>query len=335
MTNPDLTRFTAWANEALQHYPCEVTGVHFIGHSDNVTFRVDLADGGAALLRLHTPSLAYWAGERQQPQVISGELLWMEHLAQQGGFLLQRPIRAANGDLVTILATQDARIPATLLSWCEGAHFSPAPHGVVDPQAVEQIHALGVLVASLHTFSADWQPPADFSRPPYDPDHFRRIFARLLRGVDFDVFGEEDYRILRAAAQEILQEIDALPVDPAHWGMIHADLHMGNFLINPQQHIIPIDFSFCGFGHYVYDISICLSGGLKTDLRPVFLAGYRSVRSLPESSLRAIDAYAVAGMLSYYAYQVDNPAERAWLARRIPEVARTTCTRFLNNQPVL
>lgn len=335
MTNPDLARFTAWAAEALQHYPCEVTGVHFLGHSDNVTFRVDLADGGAALLRLHTPALAYWAGERQQPEVITGELLWMESLAQQGGFLLQRPIRATNGDLVALVAIDGAPIPATMLSWCEGVHFSPAPQGVVDPRAPQWIRQFGALVARMHAFSADWQPPADFSRPSYDPDHFRRIFARLLRGVDFDVFGEDDYRILRAAAQEILKEIDALPDNPAHWGMIHADLHMGNFLINPQQQIIPIDFSFCGFGHYALDVSICLSGGLKADLRPAFLEGYRSVRALPESSLRAVDAYALAGMFGYYAYQVDNPAERAWLARRIPEVARTTCTRFLNNQPVL
>ena len=50
-----------------------------------------------------------------------------------------------------------------------------------------------------------------------------------------------------------------------------------------------------------------MNGGLNPDLRHVFLRGYRSLRSLPESSYRAVEAYALVGMVSYYAYQIDNP----------------------------
>ena len=68
-----------------------------------------------------------------------------------------------------------------------------------------------------------------------------------------------------------MDEISQLPYDPDEWGMIHADLHVGNFLVNDQE-IIPIDFSFCGYGHYLYDLSVCLTGGLKPRSAPGIFA---------------------------------------------------------------
>ena len=109
----------------------------------------------------------------------------------------------------------------------------------------------------------------------------------------------------------------------------------GFLVAEGEPGIIPIDFSFCGFGHYLFDISVCLAGGLKASLTPAFLEGYRSVRPLPEEDFRAVEAYALSGRLSYYAYQVDNPVERKWLQRRIPEVAQNQVARFLRRERIL
>jgi Ser/Thr protein kinase RdoA (MazF antagonist) len=147
---------------------------------------------------------------------------------------------------------------------------------------------------------------------------------------------------LEQASQMALAEIQQVPFDSQHWGVVHADLHAGNFLIGPAAagsardwEIIPIDFSFCGFGHYFFDLSVCLSGGLNDALRTSFLKGYRSIRTLAEESMRSVDAFALAGRLSYYAYQIDNPSEQSWLRRRIPEVVQKECTRFLQGRPVI
>ena len=35
-----------------------------------------------------------------------------------------------------------------------------------------------------------------------------------------------------------------------NWGLIHADLHEGNYLFHNEQ-IRPIDFYRCGFGYYL------------------------------------------------------------------------------------
>lgn len=320
---------------ALDRYPLRVAEVVYLGHSDNMTFRVAGPDGALYLLRLHRPVLAYWAGIRQLPEVIASELAWLEALAAQGGFYVQQPVRTRDGDLVAVLGLPgEEPLPATLLTWLPGSHFSPGAPGANPDRTAALVERYGELVARLHAFSAGWNPPAGLIRPEYDYDHFNRIFSRLSRGVDLGIYSEEIYWMLRAACQLILNEISALPDDPEHWGMIHADLHVGNFLVEGER-VFPIDFSFCGFGHYLFDLSVCLTGGLLAGLRPVFLRGYRSVRPLPESELRAVEAYALAGRLSYYAYQVDNPAERAWLQRRIPEVVQNECARFLRGDTIL
>ncbi len=180
----------------------------------------------------------------------------------------------------------------------------------------------------MHEFAARWSPAPGLVRPRYDFDHFQRIFARLLRGVDLGIFSEEVYWTLRSTARSILEVIGRLGFDSAEWGMIHADLHMGNFLVSGQE-VIPIDFSFCGFGHYLYDLSVCLAGGLSPQLRQAFLRGYRGVRHLPETSFRAVEAYALAGKVSYYAYQIDNPAERRWLQSHIPQMVEIEFKRYL------
>lgn len=318
--------FHSWALEALAQYPLGKVSLRFLGHSDNLTFRVDEENGSVYLLRLHRPALNYWIGMRQLPEAIASELAWLEALAMEGGFTVQRPVHTRRGDMVALVdAGGKHPLPATLLTWLEGDHFSPGA-----PEAVLQVERFGELVARLHNFSQGWPIPQGFDRPRYDYDHFHRIFARLLRGVDLGVFSEEVSWILRSACQAIQNEILQLPADPAYWGIIHADLHVGNFLVQGQE-IIPIDFSFCGAGHYLFDISVCLGGGLSaTLLRPAFVKGYRSLRELPESEMRALAAYTLAGRLSYYAYQIDNPAERAWLQRRIPEVAEKDCSQFLD-----
>lgn len=328
--SPGVDEALSWAKTALAQYPLREPALHFLGHSDNLTFRVDEPGGASYLLRLHLPVLESWAGIRQQPEAIDSELTWLEALAWEGSFTVQQPVHTCSGALVALvdIGTEEP-LPATLLTWLEGAHFSPSAGD--GPDLVERF---GQLVARLHHFSERWSPPVEMIRPRYDYDHLKKTFARLLRGVDRGVFPEEIYWSLRAACQSILAIVSELPDDAEHWGMIHADLHMGNFLVYDEQ-IIPIDFSFSGFGHYLFDLSVCLAGGLNAALRPAFLQGYRAVRPLPPEDFRAVEAFVLAGRLSFYAYQIDLPTERAWLQRRIRETAQNECSRFLQGQSIL
>ena len=84
-------------------------------------------------------------------------------------------------------------VPCTLLTWLEGVHFPPTA-----PDAKLLVEQFGRLVARMHNFSARWLPQQELARPRYDGDHFRRIFARLLHGVDLGIFSEAVYWTLRS-----------------------------------------------------------------------------------------------------------------------------------------
>jgi Ser/Thr protein kinase RdoA (MazF antagonist) len=323
-------QFLGWAHQALAQYPLRTAELKFLGHSDNLTFQVTGADGIHYLLRLHTPVSAFYQGMRQFPEAIAAELTWMEALYHQGGVDVQQPIHSNNGNaLVQVEVSPGRLVPCTLLTWLEGEHFSPAA-----PDAQLVVNRLGALAARMHEFSTGWTPSENLMRPRYDGDHFRHIFARLLHGVDLGIFSEGIYWTLRSTVREITTEISQLSLDPAEWGMIHADLHVGNFLVNGPE-VIPIDFSFCGFGHYLFDLSVCLAGGLKKELRRSFLDGYRGVRALDESTFRTVEAYALAGRMSYYAYLIDHPGEFRWLQTHIPRLAENECGRFLRRESIL
>jgi Ser/Thr protein kinase RdoA (MazF antagonist) len=67
--------------------------------------------------------------------------------------------------------------------------------------------------------------------------------------------------------------------DPAGYGLVHADLDLGNVLDHRGQ-ARPLDFDDASWGHYALDLAIA-ADSVPGALRPVLLGGYRTVRPLP------------------------------------------------------
>lgn len=318
------------AENALSQFPVEEYRLSFLGHSDNLTFRVETAQQELFLLRIHLPVLPNYRGFQPEESAISAELTWLDALCNEGGVDVQRPVATRSAGWVGHIVQEQGRsVPVTLLTWLPGEHFSPAA-----PGSEVLAERFGVLVAKLHNFSVAWKAPEGFDRPRYDTKFFRRQMKHLSRGFDHDIISEPDARQLQATSRAILRIIDDLPQTAQYLGLVHADLHVGNFLVDGSR-IIPIDFSLCGFGHYLFDLSVCVSGGLKGELRESFLAGYQSLRPLEPGDRRVIEAYALAGRLSYFSSQMVNPTERSWLQRRLPQVIQNDCARFLAGESII
>ncbi len=58
-------------------------------------------------------------------------------------------------------------------------------------------------------------------------------------------------------AEDLLKEIETLPKDKDSYGLIHNDLHPGNFLIDGER-IHLIDFDGCMYSWYAFDIGNAL-----------------------------------------------------------------------------
>ncbi|MEZ0395999.1 MAG: phosphotransferase [Anaerolineales bacterium] len=330
MTASCQPEFLQWAALAIEHYPLARPRLEFIRHSENLTFRV--SDGRRQyLLRLHQPKTPTLADLRQQPQAILSELQWMAALRSEAGIPVPPVVPNRNGELVTLILPegQSDPIPCSLLGWVNGRPFEPAAE---DAPALAR--RLGELMARMHAHAAAWQPPEGFLRPRYGSDHAWALLEKLSAGVSLGILSPADFALLRALADALTATISEIAQTPEHYGLIHGDLHTGNWLTR-RGRIIPLDFSLCAFGYYLFDIAIA-AGSLGTEnagLRPFFFEGYRRRRPLPEDRLRAIEAFFILSVLGHYTFILPDASRHEWLYENIPRMLRTIGQNFLRQEP--
>jgi len=329
---PDLSEKVVldWAFAALRHFPIRNPQVCLIAHSENLTFHVSAAGSEENfLLRLHIPLHEYLRGVRQMSLAIQSELRWLEALAVDLQLPLQQPQRTRDGELLAHVELSNGQTaPATLLTWLDGVPFQLA-----SPQAPILVEELGRLLARLHNHTGHWSPPPAFIRPHYETAYLDKIAQELVQGVYTGLISEQHYLLFEHSLAILSKELADLGKDPSHWGLIHNDLHPGNCLVVDNQ-VLPIDFSLCGFGYYLFDIGTTL-GSLPANFRPAVFAGYRSLRSLPEDHLHLIEGSLIASRLSYYAFILHEPTQQDWLSTRFSKTALDLCEPFLAGESFL
>ena len=124
----------------------------------------------------------------------------------------------------------------------------------------------------------------------------------------------------------MLAEICLRTEKQQRYKIIHADTHKGNMLIDNGE-IRLIDFSFCSWGDFMYDLAICLSD-MKQELHSTFMQSYQVLQSLPEGYPRLIEAYFMGSIVGAFAYWVSNPNAQELLARKVPQIAREYAVKF-------
>jgi Ser/Thr protein kinase RdoA (MazF antagonist) len=324
-----LSRLRRLAFLALGYYAVEPSGVTFIRHNENITFRVDDHTHAATyLLRIHDPISREYLGLRQHPDALRSELRWLNVLHVDTPLTVQQPIANRHDDYVTLLQLEAGIVPCTLLRWIDGEVFQQDR-----PDAPTLVWHLGAVMAQLHNHAAGWRPPSDFLRPRYDLDHFRTQFLRFLSTARANFLTAPDCSAIERTVEAVFAAVTPIAADPARLGLIHADLQGSNILVWGRE-IRPIDFSLCGFGYFLFDFGTTLPG-IKRDLRPLFCDGYRRHRRFEHADARAVDAFFLLSRLGAYASMLPNPAEHAWLQKRIPRFVADECSAFLRGEPLL
>ena len=310
-----LRRFRNAANQALQTYGLEAARITFIAHSENVTYRINGAEG-RYLLRLHAPHHpgAVCAGTQTEPMIAS-ELLWLAALRREARLPVPEPVADCRGRFVHLATVEGGPepIPVTLMRWMEG-RFPGAR------LTLEHCRRAGALMAQLHNHSAAWTPPAGFQRPAWDWASFESSLSEMEALTDrpptYLTLTREQVAVFRACVARIRETTQILGTDRSEWGLIHADLHPGNLLFHRGE-ARAIDFSRCGFGHFVYDIAECCRF-IGAERRRAFAEGYRRFRSLPEQFHELLEAFFIRGWIENVGFHTPNPKEQEWLSAAVP-----------------
>lgn len=278
MTSSDREVLSA-AEVALTEWPLMARQLKLASRSENVVLKVATEDRSYAL-RIHRPGY----NTREE---LNAEVLW-EQALNRDGIVTPAHVPTHTGDYYTHLKLGNESYDVGLIEWFPGELLSERIQTADVDEALSYFADLGVLLGRLHEHAATWQPPTPLSRRTWD--------AGGLVGLDplWGQFWKSD--ALTASQQQLCFDVrarlhgtlSAFSMDRQSYGLIHADLHPRNVLIDGpagKHTLSAIDFDDCGYSFYAYDIAVALGEfqdhPLSDRFRAALLSGYASVRELP------------------------------------------------------
>lgn len=244
---PHLTqirRLRALAEEALKRYPIRVKEIHFINHGENTTFRVVARGGKQYMLRIHREHYHTKAG-------IEEELAWLAHIREKTPLHAPAPVRSRKGHFLEQVAIPSIPTPryCCLFHWVEGRFIFKSTTGA-------HMRELGQLMAGLHASSRGRKVQ---HRRYWHADGLLGKEAKFGSIAALEGAKPADMRLIDSTRKEILDYLRKFERRfPERQGLIHADLHFGNFLIG-ENGVGAIDFDDSGFGFHAYDLAIPLT----------------------------------------------------------------------------
>ncbi|KIL51333.1 hypothetical protein KP77_08450 [Jeotgalibacillus alimentarius] len=172
---------------------------------------------------------------------VESELLWINDLHSRG-INVSLVNESVDGDLVVEIPAEDTYFYACL--------FNKAPGSLIkmdDPAFdVPLFEKWGEITGELHTAAKDFDT-ARIDRPHWYEDDLIEL-AKYL--------SEDDQHIIEGN-RDLVGRIRQLPTDQQVYGLIHSDIHMGNFFVDEGElHLF--DFDDTMYFHYVSDIAIPL-----------------------------------------------------------------------------
>jgi Ser/Thr protein kinase RdoA (MazF antagonist) len=226
------------------------------------------------ILRLTPP------GAEADVQLQRSILAWMAHLAEQGAFV-PAPLVSNHGGLVEVISAPDGEWLAVAFTEAEGVLSEELP---LDPWDEDLFQMLGRSIGKMHAIAHGYAPSEEVSFPDWESGG--NLFSGQVRNELW----------LNEKQSCLLEQIRALPRSKDAYGLIHGDLHFGNFFVDVSaQKITVIDFDDCAYGWFVMDIAILLF-----DVLVLYSGGDR-------------DRYGSHFLRNFMTgYQAENPLSRLW-----------------------
>ena len=309
------------AEEALAHYPVACESIVFIARSANTVYRVEDTAGNRYCLRLHLSISESLENDRNTPDAIRSEMVWLEALGREADLTAPVPVRNGRGSFVTVARN----VSCTLLTWVEGEQRE----GVATALEAE---AVGEMIGKMHRQSRNGRSRTD-SYVPRSTIPASRRRSRGWTSLPGRIGSPRKRRRFFGAGIKAVGMMNALERTPGHWGLIHGDLNPGNIVFYGAE-ARPIDFGACGFGHYLYDLGWALCH-ISPSLRAHVLQAYSRHRKLPEHHVELLEGFFIASQLDTMSFWLGLPDWTEWLPDHIRRLAGREASAYLKGDPFL
>jgi Ser/Thr protein kinase RdoA (MazF antagonist) len=285
------------------------------------------------MLRIHYP--------RKTGEAVRSEMMWLAALRRETELVVPEPIPTRDGNLLTVTGVTEIPEPriCALFRWIDGRFLDLK----LTPSHLERV---GAFMASLQLHGAHFRPPDSFVRGRLDnlTEKARHAAghgtseAFLRRQIDHpademdairlvtEICSPEDGARVAMLIRTLRDVQRAVGQKPETFGLIHGDLHQGNYFFHQGQ-VRAIDFDDCGYGYYLYDIAVTLSEVNWRDntpeLRKSFLKGYRSIRNLSSEHEGYLDTFITFRDLQLIIWKIEmrnHPAFRQGWSSSVKEM---------------
>lgn len=322
-TDRQIAALGELARTALTQYRGCFAQPALIKYRENAIFKVTRDDGAVFALRIHR------YGYHDDAALLS-ELAWMNALASSG-VAVPNIIRNERGDLLTFARSPSIaeRRQIDMLSWLDGVPLAVLERGGALSVAQRRAHyrKVGELLATLHEQAANWTMPAGFSRPDWFAEALVGENPHWGRFWELDRLTTGERALLVRAREAAASALKSFPQTAHNSGLIHADLLADNVLVDGAQ-VRPIDFDDCGFGWNLFDLATSIyftrDDADHDGLTDALIAGYRTVRDLPESDLDALPLFLLLRATTYLGW-VSTRAETATARELAPMLIARCC----------
>jgi len=302
-----------------------VASVDVLSKSENVVLDVTLADGDHVVVRLHREGY-------NTLDELRSEVAFVDSL-RTFGVPVPAAVDDAEGNFYVPVDVGGQQLQAGVVRWVDGMPLG----GPLDGSRLDlapQFVRIGEVAAQIRLHNDEWQAPTGFVRRRWDAEGL--VGERPLWGpfwkVDQLTSAQAD--LLYRARNELFDELSAVSVGPGRFGLIHADLHLGNLMVDDDQ-LTVIDFDDAGYGWFAHELAVALHPVLDepgfVDARRSLLEGYRSVTELDDAEEQLIDTFLAVRSLMIVGWLAARPELPAYV--HLPDViegAVTASDRYLN-----
>jgi Ser/Thr protein kinase RdoA (MazF antagonist) len=279
-----LADMQALARTALRGWDLAVANLAPIKVRENAVFRIDLAGGGRAVLRVHR-------GGYHSDAELDSEFVWMRAL-EAAGISVPRVIRSRRGrDFEVIeLPGRNGSRQIDVFEWIDGRQLGTVEGGVGGDggDVAAQYRMIGAIAAGMHNHAREWQCPPDFRRHAWDAEGLVGEEPFWGRFWELDALTPGQKSLFAHARAKIAQGLAAYGMTPDRYGLIHADLVPENVLIDGNR-VQVIDFDDAGFGWHLFELATSLyfmtGDAIYPTAREALIRGYRSERELTDETL--------------------------------------------------
>jgi len=334
------------AADAITRYPLRKPSASFIRHNENLTYHIiDEESRQKYLLRIHKAAFASMTGIQHTHPALEAEMSLLHELKSTTGLHVQIPVRNSSGDWVTVCFSESGEeICCTLLEWIEGRDIQQG-----EQLTTEQIYDLGMQMQTLHQYGRaqdTHETTGEGSeeevnrtsrtevRPSYGSiEENLNMLRQLEEGIRLGIFTPEDFELIHETFENINKQLEAYPLRPETWGVIHGDITRGNLLVT-EQGISMIDFCLYGYGYYLFDAAgaaLIVSG----EERDIFLSGYtKQTAPLTEQEIRLMEGFMLIFTFGYFAFQMANESRHEWMKDRMPKLCSKYCRPYVQKQRI-